>query len=75
MVGTEADGKATLIAMISRDLTDRFDAREIIKDIAVLVDGKGGGRADMAQAGGKKPEGLTEALNKVVDVVRAITKK
>ena len=75
VVGTEADGKATLIAMISRDLTDRFDAREIIKDIAVLVDGKGGGRADMAQAGGKKPEGLTEALNKVVDVVRAITKK
>ena len=73
-VGTEADEKASIVVMVTKDLTSMFDAREIIKDVVVLVDGRGGGRADMAQAGGKRPEGLKEALNKVVDVVGAMAK-
>ncbi len=74
-VGTTVDEKAAIVVMVTKDLTSQFDAREIIKDVAALVDGRGGGRADMAQAGGKRPEGLQEALNKVVDVVGTIAKK
>lgn len=74
-VGTEKDEKASIIIMVTKDLVSQFDAREIIKDVAVLVDGRGGGRPDMAQAGGKRPEGLQEAMKKVVEVVSLIVKK
>lgn len=71
-VGAETEDKAAMVVMVSKDLIPQFDAREIIREAAALVDGRGGGRADMAQAGGKRPEGLSEALNKVVEVVRAM---
>ena len=74
-VGSEADEKAAIVVMVSKDLIPRFDAREIIKDVAALVDGRGGGRADMAQAGGKRPEGLNEALKRVIDVVGELAKR
>ena len=73
-VGTEADEKASIVVMVTKDLTSMFDAREIIKDVVVLVDGRGGGRADMAQAGGKRPEGLNEALKRVIDVIGEMAK-
>jgi len=68
-VGAEVDGKAAILVMVTKDLADKFNARDIINEIAGLVDGRGGGRPDMAQAGGKRPEGLNEALNKVAEVV------
>ena len=68
-VGAEVDGKAAILVMVTKDLADKFNARDIINEIAGLVDGRGGGRPDMAQAGGKKPAGLQEALNKVAEVV------
>jgi len=74
-VGTVVENKAALVVMVSRDLVPRFDAREIIREIAPLVDGRGGGRADMAQAGGKRLEGLDEALNKVLTVVKTMTRR
>ena len=73
--GTGADEKAAIVVMVTKDLTSRLDAREIIKEIAPLVDGRGGGRADMAQAGGKRPEGLAEALDKVAGVVGKMTRR
>ncbi len=64
MLGTkQEEGKVMLIAGLSRDLVDRgLDCVQWIRDPAALVGGKGGGRADMAQAGGKIAEKLAEAL-------------
>ncbi|MDD5435025.1 MAG: DHHA1 domain-containing protein, partial [Nitrospira sp.] len=74
-VGTEKDEKASIIIMVTKDLTSMFDAREIIKDVAALVDGRGGGRPDMAQAGGKRPDGLTGAMKKILEVVGEMARK
>jgi alanyl-tRNA synthetase len=58
-----ADGdKTTLIAGVTQDLTTRFKAGEIIRDLAPLVGGKGGGRADMAQGGGSDVAAIPAAL-------------
>ena len=64
LLGTKQDeGKVMLIAGLSRDLVDRgLDCVQWIRAAAALVGGKGGGRADMAQAGGKLAEKLGEAL-------------
>ncbi|MFQ5929868.1 MAG: alanine--tRNA ligase, partial [Acidobacteriota bacterium] len=62
VLGTPADGKVSLVVMVTRDLTDRISATDLIRKIAPLVDGSGGGKADMAEAGGKDPSQLSEAL-------------
>ena len=69
VLGTETNGKAMLLAAVTKDLTDTFNAGNIIKAIAPIVGGGGGGRPDMAQAGGKDPSKLDEAINKAFDVV------
>ncbi|RTZ93022.1 MAG: hypothetical protein DSY91_02795, partial [Deltaproteobacteria bacterium] len=55
--------KAHLVVMVSKDLTDRYDANTIIRKLAPVIDGRGGGRKDMASAGGKKPENLEKAIS------------
>jgi len=62
-------GKVTLIAGVSGDLTARVKAGELVNFVAQQVGGKGGGRPDMAQAGGNDPEKLPAALASVVDWV------
>ena len=63
MLGSKSEGKVTLIAGLSRDLVDKgFNAKDWVSSTAKIVGGGGGGRPDMAQAGGKKPEKLAEAL-------------
>jgi alanyl-tRNA synthetase len=69
LLGGEYQGKAALLAMVTRDLTDRFQAGNIIKKVSALVGGSGGGRADMAQAGGPNPDKLNEALGAVYDII------
>jgi alanyl-tRNA synthetase len=64
--------KALLIVVVTKDLTDRFHAGDIVKQISAIVGGGGGGRPDMAQAGGTHPEKLDEALAKVQDIVSNI---
>ncbi|MCX8044707.1 MAG: alanine--tRNA ligase [Desulfobacterota bacterium] len=61
--------KATLLVMVTKDLTKRFSARAIIERIAPCVDGRGGGRNDMAQAGGSRAAGLDTALSQAVTVI------
>jgi len=71
-LGSSADSKALLIVVVTKDLTDRFHAGKIVKEVASVVGGSGGGRPDMAQAGGTKPENLDQALEKVYEVVGTI---
>ncbi|WP_233407923.1 alanine--tRNA ligase [Marinomonas spartinae] len=63
------DGKVSLIAGVTKELTKQIKAGDLIKMVAPFVDGKGGGRPDMAQAGGNNPAGLVEALAAVPDWV------
>lgn len=56
------DNKVNLIAAVSKDLVEKLKAGELIREAASFVGGKGGGRPDMAQAGGANPEGLDKAL-------------
>jgi alanyl-tRNA synthetase len=60
-----ADGKVTLIAGVTADLTGKVKAGELVNMVALQVGGKGGGRPDMAQAGGTQPENLAAALASV----------
>ena len=69
VLGAESDGKALLTAVVTKDLTGRFKAGDIVKKTAAIVGGGGGGRPDMAQAGGSKPEHLDAALNAVFDYI------
>jgi len=62
VLGTERDGRALLLAAVTPDLTPRYHAGNLIKQLAPLVGGGGGGRPDFAQAGGRAPEKLDEAL-------------
>jgi alanyl-tRNA synthetase len=69
LLGSQAEGKAMLLCLVTKDLTDRYHAGNIIKDIAPIVGGSGGGRPDMAQAGGPKPENLKQAVEKLKELV------
>ena len=69
LLGSRAEGKAMLLCLVTKDLTDRYHAGKIIQSIAPLVGGSGGGRPDMAQAGGPKPEFLEKALEKLPDLL------
>ncbi len=62
LLGSENDGKVSLTAAVTRDLVSKIKAGDLVKNAAVFVDGKGGGRPDMAQAGGTKVEGLHMAV-------------
>jgi alanyl-tRNA synthetase len=62
VLGSASEGKVSLVAAVSKDLTKRFPAGRLVQDIAKMVGGGGGGRPDLAQAGGKDPSKLDEAL-------------
>jgi len=62
----DAGGEAQLLVMVTKDLTKRFSAKSIIGQIAPIVGGRGGGRDDMAQAGGGSVDRLDEALDRAV---------
>jgi alanyl-tRNA synthetase len=62
LLATATDGKVSLIAGVTKDLTDRFKAGDLVNIAAQKVGGRGGGRPDMAQAGGNDPSGIPAAL-------------
>ena len=64
------DGKVSLVAGVTKDRTDRVKAGDLVKMVAEQVGGKGGGRPDMAQAGGGNPDALPQALASVEPWVR-----
>jgi alanyl-tRNA synthetase len=68
-IGTEKDGKATLLVAVTKDLTGRFKAGDLIKQLAPIIGGSGGGKPELAQAGGSMPDKLDEALEKLYELV------
>ena len=69
VLGTQQEGKAALIAMVTRDLCQRVSAGRIIKEIAPLVGGSGGGKPELAEAGGKDLSKLADAIDRTYSVV------
>ena len=74
LLGSTFEEKCALLCMVTKDLTDRYHAGNIIKEIAPVVGGSGGGRPDMAQAGGTIPEKLEEALSMLEKIVSKTSK-
>ena len=70
VLGTSSGTKVNLIAGVTKDQTSRIKAGDLVNAVAVQVGGKGGGRPDMAQAGGNNPDALDAALQSVPDWVR-----
>ena len=68
-VGSVLDGKVSLVVAVTKDLTGRFHAGKLVQEVAKAVGGGGGGRPDLAQAGGKDPERLDAALELVYTLV------
>ena len=70
VLGSVQNGKVALIVGVTKDLTNRLQAGKIIAEVAKKVGGKGGGRPDLAEAGGSEPGALDSALKSSVDVIR-----
>jgi alanyl-tRNA synthetase len=74
-LGAVQDGKVALLVAVTKDVVGRVRAGDLIKDMAMEISGTGGGRPELAQAGGKNPERLDAALTKVFELVdRALSK-
>ena len=72
VVGSAADGNVSLIAGVTKDLTSRIQAGKVVGAVAEKVGGKGGGRPDLAEAGGKDVAALDSALDSVYNVVELL---
>ena len=69
VLGGEIKGKAALLVLVSKDLTDTINAGQLVNQVASYVGGKGGGRPDMAQAGGPFADKVSEAISAVPQIV------
>ena len=65
LLASEKKGRVTLALGVTADLTERFRAGDLVREVARVVGGKGGGRADFAQAGGKDASKLDEAFERL----------
>jgi alanyl-tRNA synthetase len=72
VLGRSGDGKVSIIVRTSSDLTGKVPAGQVIKELAPMVGGRGGGKADMAEGGGNQPENLAAALKKSYDIVERL---
>lgn len=72
VLGGSIGGKAAILALVSKDLTDKIKAGALVSKVAQVVGGKGGGRPDMAQAGGPMVDKLPEAIKSVPAAVKEI---
>lgn len=69
---SNVNGNVSLIATVPKSLTDQVKAGDIIKEMAPVVGGKGGGRPDMAQGGGSEPENITESLRFIKNYIKSL---
>jgi alanyl-tRNA synthetase len=72
VLGSATNGNVSLTASVTKDLTSKIQAGKVIGPVAQMVGGKGGGRPDMAEAGGKDPSALDRALDEVYKVVESL---
>ena len=72
VLASENDGKVGLVVSVTKDLISRIQAGRIVKELAPIVGGGGGGRPDFAEAGGKDPSKIDELLTRAPDVVRTL---
>ncbi|HYE65141.1 MAG TPA: alanine--tRNA ligase [Pyrinomonadaceae bacterium] len=72
VLGRSSDGKVSLIVRTSTDLLKRVPAGQVIKELAPIVGGRGGGKPDMAEGGGNRPEKLAEALEASYGIVERL---
>lgn len=73
VVGAETDGKVLFVCGVTKDTIGKVKAGDVVRDVAKIAGGGGGGRPDMAQAGGKNPEKLDEAIASVVKIVDGLS--
>ncbi|MCH7950290.1 MAG: alanine--tRNA ligase [Candidatus Dadabacteria bacterium] len=71
VLGSRDNGRAFILVGVTKDLTKKYHSGNMVKVLAPIIGGKGGGKPDLAQAGGNNPEKLDEALSKVYDIVNA----
>jgi alanyl-tRNA synthetase len=71
LLASESDGKVSLALGVTPDLKDKLKAGDLVREVAAVVGGKGGGRADFAQAGGNDPGRIDEAFDKLFSLVEA----
>ena len=69
VIGSHEDGKPMLTVSVSEDLTSRFNAGQMVREAAKLIQGGGGGQPHFATAGGKNPEGLQAAVDSIVKAI------
>ncbi len=69
ILGAAAEGKVSLIVGVTKDLTARVQAGKVVSELAGMVGGRGGGRPDLAEAGGSDAGALDGALEKAAEVV------
>ncbi|MBI2895449.1 MAG: alanine--tRNA ligase [Deltaproteobacteria bacterium] len=69
LLAAESGGRVSLVMTVTKDLTSRLDAGKLIRDVAAVVGGSGGGRPDMAQAGGTDPSRIDEAIERFHEAV------
>jgi len=69
VLGSVSDGNVALVVAVTKDLTNRLDAGKIVREAAAIVGGSGGGRKDLAEAGGKNPAKLDESLQAIPSIV------
>jgi alanyl-tRNA synthetase len=72
VLGRIGDGKVSLIVRTSADLTGKVPAGQVIKELAPIIGGRGGGKADMAEGGGNQPENLQAALQKSYEIIERL---
>ncbi|WP_062104602.1 alanine--tRNA ligase [Bacillus niameyensis] len=72
VLGSAQNDKVNIIAAVTKDLTNKYHAGKLVKEVASRCGGGGGGRPDMAQAGGKNPEKLDSALEYVQEWVKSV---
>jgi alanyl-tRNA synthetase len=72
LIGSATEGKATLLAAVTSDMVGRITASSVIQKLAPIIGGKGGGKPDLAQAGGKDAERLDEALGAAEAAIREL---
>ena len=75
VLGSAVEGSAQIISMVTKDNAKRFSAKKIIEAVAPIIEGRGGGKDEMAQAGGKNTAKLSEALEKARSVIEEMGQK